>query len=155
MRSTYEETVDFSYAYFHTGLGIAVQRRPPRPLIAILQGLSSWRFWLGVTSLIGILFTIGTVIWLLERRHNPDHFRPQPVKGIGDGIWWAAVTMTTVGYGDKTPMTWAGRLMSLVWMFGSIFFIAFFAAVLASSFTVVRLQQSVNGPEDSPGLGWL
>jgi polar amino acid transport system substrate-binding protein len=33
-------------------------------------------------------------------------------------------------------------------MFGSIFFIAFFAAALASSFTVVRLQQSVNGPED-------
>ena len=30
----------------------------------------------------------------------------------------------------------------------SVFFIAFFAAVLASSFTVVRLQQSVNGPDD-------
>ena len=44
--------------------------------------------------------------------------------------------MATVGYGDKTPMTWAGRLLSMVWMFGSIFFIAFFAAVLASSFTV-------------------
>ena len=56
--------------------------------------------------------------------------------------------MTTVGYGDKAPVTWAGRLLSLIWMFGSIFFIAFFAAVLASSFTVVRLQQSVDGPED-------
>jgi len=72
------------------------------------------------------------------------------MQGITDGIWWAAVTMTTVGYGDKTPMTWAGRLMSLLWMSGSIFFITFFAAALASSFTVVRLQQSVNGPEDLP-----
>jgi polar amino acid transport system substrate-binding protein len=151
MTSTYEETVDFSYAYFRTGQGIAVLRKPPQPLVAIIHGLFSWRFLLGVVSLVGLLFGIGTVIWLLERRRNPHHFRPQPVQGITDGIWWAAVTMTTVGYGDKTPMTWAGRLMSLLWMFGSMFFITFFAAALASSFTVVRLQQSVNGPED---LSW-
>jgi polar amino acid transport system substrate-binding protein len=151
MTPTYEETVDFSYAYFRTGLGIAVLRRPSQPLVAVIHGLASWQFWLGLTSLAGLLLMIGTVIWLLERRHNPHHFRPQPLQGIADGIWWAAVTMTTVGYGDKTPTTWAGRLMSLIWMFGSIFFIAFFAAVLASSFTVVRLQQSVDGPED---LSW-
>jgi polar amino acid transport system substrate-binding protein len=150
MTSTYEETVDFSYAYFRTGLGIAVQRRPPQPLVAIIHGLFAWRFLLGMASLVGLLFGIGTVIWLLERRRNPQHFRPKPVQGIADGMWWAAVTMTTVGYGDKTPMTWAGRLMSLLWMFGSIFFITFFAAALAASFTVVRLQQSVNGPEDLP-----
>jgi polar amino acid transport system substrate-binding protein len=150
MTSTYEESVDFSYAYFRTGQGIAVLRKPPQPLLAILHGLFSWRFLLGVASLVGLLFGMGTMIWLLERRRNPHHFRPKPVQGVTDGIWWAAVTMTTVGYGDKTPMTWAGRLMSLLWMFGSIFFITFFAAALASSFTVVRLQQSVNGPEDLP-----
>jgi polar amino acid transport system substrate-binding protein len=84
--------------------------------------LFSWRFLLGVASLVGLLLGIGTVIWLLERRRNPHHFRPKPLPGITDGIWWSAVTMATVGYGDKTPMTWAGRLVSLVWMFGSIFF---------------------------------
>jgi polar amino acid transport system substrate-binding protein len=114
MRSTYEETVDFSYAYFRTGLGIAVLRRPPQPLVALIHGLSSWQFWLGVTSLVGLLLTFGIAMWLLERRHNPHHFHPQPWHGIADGIWWAAVTMTTVGYGDNTPMTWAGRLMSLI-----------------------------------------
>jgi polar amino acid transport system substrate-binding protein len=51
-------------------------------------------------------------------------------------------------YGDKTPITWAGRVVSLIWMFASIFVIAFFAAVMASSFTAVCLQQPVDGPED-------
>jgi hypothetical protein len=41
MTSTYEETVDFSYAYFRTGQGIAVLRKPPQPLVAILHGLFS------------------------------------------------------------------------------------------------------------------
>ena len=58
------------------------------------------------------------------------------------------MTRHGVGYGDKTPVTWAGRLVSLLWMFASVFLMAFFAAVLASSFTAVRLQQPVKGPED-------
>jgi len=148
MTASYEEAVDFSHAYFRTGLGIAVRRRPSQRLLGIVQGFFSWRFLEAIASLAGLLLGIGTLLWLLERRRNPHHFRPPPVQGIADGLWWAAVTMTTVGYGDKTPVTWAGRLVSLVWMFGSIFFIAFFAAVLASSFTAVRLQQSVDGPED-------
>ena len=101
--------------------------------------------------LVSVLLGTGTLIWLLERQQNPQHFHPHYVRGIADGLWWSAVTMTTVGYGDKTPVTWAGRLVSLLWMFTSVFLMAFFAAVLASSFTAVHLHQPVNGPED---LAW-
>ena len=151
MNATYEETLDFSHPYFRTGLGIAVHRRPPQLLLGIIHGVISWQFLGGLAILVGLLLGMGTVIWLLERGCNSQHFHPRSVQGIADGIWWSAVTMATVGYGDKTPMTWAGRLVSMVWMFGSIFFIAFFTAMLTSSFTAVRLQQSVAGPED---LAW-
>lgn len=146
-----EERIDFSHAYFRTGLGMAVRHRPLQPVWGIVRGLVSWQFLVTVAGLGGVLFGIGTLIWLVERRRNPQHFHPRFVRGIADGVWWSAVTMTTVGYGDKTPVTWAGRLVSLLWMFTSIFLITFFAAVLASSFTAVRLQPSVSGPED---LAW-
>jgi voltage-gated potassium channel Kch len=65
-----------------------------------------------------LLTVTGALIWLAERRHNEEQFRRDPAAGIGNGIWWSAVTMTTVGYGDKAPVTLAGRVIALVWMFG-------------------------------------
>ncbi len=46
------------------------------------------------------------------------------VDGIGHGIWWAMMTMTTVGYSDKAPKTMGGRIIALIWMIFSIIFIA-------------------------------
>src|SRR5262249_4824171 len=51
-------------------------------------------------------------------------------------------------YGDKVPNTWAGRALAIVWMFASMFLVAFFSASLASSFVVGRLKTSINGPND-------
>jgi ABC-type amino acid transport substrate-binding protein len=151
MTAPAEERLDFSHVYFRTGLGIAVRQRSLHPAWGIVRGLMSWPFLVAVAGLGSVLFGMGILVWLLERRRNPRHFHPHFVRGIADGVWWSAVTMTTVGYGDKAPVTGAGRLVSLLWMFASIFLMAFFAAMLASSFTAVRLQPSVAGPED---LAW-
>ena len=60
--------------------------------------------------------------------------------------------MTTVGYGDKAPVTLGGRLVALVWMFASILLIAGFTASIASALTVRDSRASMHGPEDLPGL---
>lgn len=51
---------------------------------------------------------------------------------IGDALWWAFVTMTTVGYGDFYPVTTTGRIIAAALMIGGIALIGAVTATLAS-----------------------
>lgn len=53
---------------------------------------------------------------------------------LWDGIWWAVVTVTTVGYGDLTPTTVGGRVVGIVLMFVGISFLSLLTAAIASKF---------------------
>ncbi|MEZ4612210.1 MAG: transporter substrate-binding domain-containing protein [Caldilineaceae bacterium] len=63
----------------------------------------------------------------------------------------AAVTVTTVGYGDKTPRGRLGRAFALFWMFAGLFIIANFTASVTTRLTVQQIQGAINGPQDLPG----
>jgi voltage-gated potassium channel len=58
-----------------------------------------------------------------------------------DGVWWAIVTVTTVGYGDTFPQTDAGRIIAIVVMFVGIGFIAILTAAAAERFLRVQRQE--------------
>lgn len=70
------------------------------------------------------------------------------IKGIGNGIWWSVVTMTTVGYGDKAPKTIGGRFIAIIWMLFSVVFIAGFIANITASLTISELRGKVRGFND-------
>jgi voltage-gated potassium channel len=55
-----------------------------------------------------------------------------PIHGLPDALWWAASTMTTVGYGDVYPVTPLGRGIALVLMVGGIAFFGVLTANLAA-----------------------
>lgn len=99
-------------------------------------------------SLIFVSLMAGTIIWSFERRHNREMFGDSHVKGVCNGIWWAIVTMTTVGYGDKAPKTIGGRTFALIWMIFSIIFISCFTASITSQQTMSRLKNKVQGFND-------
>ena len=62
-------------------------------------------------------------------------FEPEVVKGdFVTGIWLAVVTATTVGYGDITPVTPAGRLVAVVLMLGGVGLVSTLAAAIAAYF---------------------
>ena len=53
---------------------------------------------------------------------------------VGSGLWWAAQTVTTVGYGDNVPMTLAGRIVAVVVMLVGIGFLTVITAAITSTF---------------------
>jgi polar amino acid transport system substrate-binding protein len=141
-----ESRVDFSHPYFRGGIGIAT--RAESGLVATLVSLVSWPFIQSLAVLGLVLLLFGVLVWLVERRRNPEQFGGSPAQGVGAGFWWSAVTMTTVGYGDKAPITLGGRTVALVWMFLSVITISSFTAAIASAVTVGRLNSQVQGVAD-------
>ena len=58
------------------------------------------------------------------------------------------MTMTTVGYGDKAPQTFGGRLLALFWMFATLIIISSLTAAITSVVTVSQLEQKINSLDD-------
>ena len=143
-----EKHFDFSHSYYSTGLSIAVPKNATNGWLNVLQGIFSSRMLIIVLMLAGVLFLVGTLAWLLERKKNPEHFSPQPLTGIADGIWWAAVTMTTVGYGDMAPKSLGGRIVAILWMFSSLLLLSAIIAGIATTLTLSKIQPLVSGPRD-------
>jgi len=132
--------VDFTQPYFLASLGIASPQR--RSLWQRAKPFLSRAFIVGVSVLSFVLLFIGTLIWLLERRRNPEHFPEAPLQGIANGAWFALVTMTTVGYGDKSPITLAGRLVASAWMVISMVIASSLIAGIATALTLARVDSS-------------
>lgn len=145
-----EKDFDLTHAFYTTGLGIAVAGKAQNPWFAVVRRFTSAAFLKVVAALTLVLLGVGALAWWFEHKKNPRQFNGSTARGIGSGFWWSAVTMTTVGYGDKTPITLAGRILGLIWMFAAIIIISIFTAAITSSLTVTQLTSAIKGPEDLP-----
>ncbi|MDM8565854.1 transporter substrate-binding domain-containing protein [Candidatus Halobeggiatoa sp. HSG11] len=152
MTASREKIFDFSYPFFDSGLQIMVSTKFDRTATDVvtdmLLSFLAPKMLLAIGILLTTLFIVGNIIWLAERKNNPEEFSSNYLKGVMDGLWWAAVTLTTVGYGDKSPRGCAGRIIGLSWMFIGLFFIASFTATVTSTLTLQQLKGSINGPND-------
>ena len=147
-----EVSMDLSQSYLKSGLSIAVPAEGAGSRwLGVLEHLLSKDVLAALALLIAMSALAGIAVWLLERRRNSEMFDKLPARGIGDGVWWSVVTMTTVGYGDKAPRTIGGRVVAFVWMLLSIVFIAGFTANITASLTVTELRGKVRGFSDLYG----
>ena len=94
----------------------------------------------GVTSIFGIvLFGAALAAYIIERDIQPDKFGSIP-----QAMWWAVVTLSTTGYGDEIPQSFAGRLLAGLVMMSGIGIFALWAGILASGFSEeIRRQDFV------------
>jgi len=116
-------------------------------LLVFLTTLTAPR-QLRVYAIMTVLVVVFAVlIWLLERSKN-QHFRGKRHEGFGSGLWWSITTLSTVGYGDKVPISSIGRLLASTWMIFSLLLVSIFTATVTSSITVHDTSIRVEGIHD-------
>lgn len=86
---------------------------------------------LTIASVLGVLIIIFSSIAILQVEVDPN----SNIKTAEDAIWWAYVTITTVGYGDKFPVTTEGRIIGVILMTAGVGLFGTFTAYVASWFT--------------------
>jgi len=124
--------------------------RYTKSINTFLEVLSSKRFEL-LILLMAVAFVVfigGAVIYVFEAQVN------ERVDSLFDAIYWALITISTVGYGDITPITQEGKVLTMILIIVGIGFISFSTSIIASAFTeklnelkserVVRVVKGMN-----------
>ena len=100
---------------------------------ALLRGIRSLRRMVGVQSLIYMsilsltLAALGAALLVVLEPRTVNH-------SFLDGLWWALVTVSTVGYGDVVPQTTAGRLLAVVLMVSGLGLLSTLTAAIGAYF---------------------
>ncbi len=92
-------------------------------------------FQLLVVALVVIFLSAGGVFYFEHVRSDSN------IYSLWDGIWWAVVTMATVGYGDKYPVSLGGRLVGLVLICSGVGLMSLLTATIASMFVEKKLKE--------------
>ncbi|XP_048351849.1 potassium voltage-gated channel subfamily KQT member 5 isoform X2 [Sphaerodactylus townsendi] len=82
-----------------------------------------------------VLIFSSFLVYLVEKDENNQF------STYADALWWGTITLTTIGYGDKTPLTWLGRLLSAGFALLGISFFALPAGILGSGFALKVQEQ--------------
>uniref|UniRef100_A0A452RCA1 Potassium voltage-gated channel subfamily Q member 5 n=1 Tax=Ursus americanus TaxID=9643 RepID=A0A452RCA1_URSAM len=82
-----------------------------------------------------VLIFSSFLVYLVEKDANKEF------STYADALWWGTITLTTIGYGDKTPLTWLGRLLSAGFALLGISFFALPAGILGSGFALKVQEQ--------------
>jgi len=147
------QEVKFTQPFFVTEIGLLLPRMPPS-LWDRIQPFFGLAFISSVALLVACVFVVGNLLWLAERRRNGEQFPASYWRGVGNGMWWAIVTLTTVGYGDRAPITKSGRTIASIWMIITTVTLSSLTAGIATTLTLSLSNQGFERfgqPEDING----
>ena len=109
------------------------------------EAIFSRRFELMMSGLVAIFLLIvsSTFLFLVEAKHQPENFGSIP-----RALWWSIATLTTVGYGDVTPITAVGKVFAGITAVIGIGLVAMATGILAAAFSdAFQKSRDVSGGE--------
>lgn len=137
--------VDFSYPAHRSGVAIAIRKQTGLIFALMSYGTAVSELGPLILVILAMLILIGIAMWIVERRVRATAQgagAESAVVSLRDGLYWAVVTMTTVGYGDKTPKTPLGRGVAIIWMMSSLVLVSLLSTSLVSRLTADRVEAS-------------
>jgi voltage-gated potassium channel len=144
----------FYVALAFTGVGLDLRGVRALRLMRVFQLLKMTRYTRAMDRLIeawrsvreevvvftlasaGVLYLCALIVYYCENEAQPEAFA-----SVLDAMWWAAVTLTSVGYGDIYPITPLGRLFTVLMLFVGLGVVAVPAGLVAAALTTIRRRE--------------
>ena len=144
---------DFTQTVTRNHLTLLLPSSPPT-LWSTIKPFLGRAFLSSLGGIFLCLFVVGNLIWFAERHHNSEQFAHSYRKGVTEGMWCALATFTTVGYGDRFPVTYLGRFVAGMWMILSLVVVTSLTAGIATTLAIAFSHQPserFNSPSDLKG----
>jgi ABC-type amino acid transport substrate-binding protein len=135
--------VDFSFPTHRSGVAAVFAKRNGAASAFYDYGEAVGELGLVILAIVVLLTVIGLLMWWFERHHLNKTGKTESESAVTswhDGVYWAVVTMTTVGYGDKTPKSHLGRTLAVLWMVGSLVLVSLLTTNLVARMTANRVE---------------
>ena len=149
----YRCCVDFAPAHWTADVAILSIKGGSQNFFAFTFALLTEAFVINFFSFLFIwCIIVAALVWICERKQNSEEFPARFLDGIDDSLWWTIVTVTTVGYGDKTPKTPAGRILGVVWMLVGLTLFSILTGHMGGEFVKLTQTAGINSKYDLAGL---
>jgi ABC-type amino acid transport substrate-binding protein len=148
-----EEMFDFTHPVYHTGLDILIPKVGKPTLLGLVSSLFKGHKIVIFGGLMILIIIAGHIIWIVERssKQRTTSFHRKYLPGVFEGMYWALITASTIGYGDKVPQRWIGRILAAIIIIIFLPIFGYFIAQISSDLTLQSLKVNINGPEDLRG----
>jgi len=143
-----EKIVDFSHPYFESELVILTHKERHFSFTDFIKSILNSHSITWILYVFIFIIAAGHIFWLAERGMTlSQNYLP----GIFESLWFAVVTVTTVGYGDMVPVEWVGRIVSIFLMLTGFILFGILTAHLASSIALHKIKSNITNSKDLLG----
>jgi polar amino acid transport system substrate-binding protein len=146
MTSEREQTLDFSYPMFDSGLQVMVVADSSSSFSHLMSAVFTKQLGMLALLLLALVVVLGHFVWLVQRRSGaaPRSY----VKGVGHGSWLVAVTGLAGDIGEGAPRKVLGRVVAILWLLVGVLLVAVMTASVTSRLTVDSIESKINGLGD-------